>query len=289
MRKVMLGLLGLAFIGDAIAADYPDWRGAPAEVVATRYNWTGVYVGGQAGYANGAIAFGSSLSSLAGGLARQSFLELTEAQAAAGQEGTRISEWLALPRTGVNSPTYGGFVGYNTQWGESVFGVELNYNRVSLTGGAFDAIARQVVVDDFGFPVFAFGSASATITDYATLRFRAGYAAGWFLPYVTAGVAVGRANYSRSVTIGYGQPIDLLPPPTPPDLPRAVPGPFGPVTTTEAKNGVFSIGYAFGAGVDIGLLPNVFVRAEYEYVEVGNFGGMSAAINNFRAAVAYKF
>jgi opacity protein-like surface antigen len=284
----MLGLLGLLIASDAIAADYPDWRGAPAEVVSERYNWSGVYVGGQAGYANGAIAFGDALSSLAGGLARHSFLELTEAQAAAGQEGTRISEWLALPRTGVNGPSYGAFVGYNTQWGEAVFGAELNYNRVSLTGGAFDSIARQVVVDDFGFPVFAFGSASATITDYATLRFRAGYAAGWILPYVTAGVAFGRTNYSRSVTIGYGMPVDLAPP-TPPDPPRPNPGPFGPVTTSEAKNGIISVGYAFGAGVDVGLLPNVFVRAEYEYVEVGNFGGMSAAVNNWRAAVAFKF
>jgi outer membrane immunogenic protein len=289
MRRVMLGLLGLVFVGDALAADYPDYlRGSSYEAPPLAYNWSGVYVGGQVGYANGAINFGRALGPLAGGLARQSFLERTEAQIAAGEEGARISDWLALPRTGVNSPSYGGFVGYNTQWGEAVFGVELNYNSVSLTGGAFDSIARQVVFDGFGFPVFAFGNASATITDYATLRFRAGYAAGVFLPYVTAGVAFGRANYIRSVTIGYDMPVDLDPP-TPPDPPRPNPGPFGPVTTSEAKNGVISVGYAFGAGVDVGLLPNVFWRAEFEYVEVGNFGGMSAAINNFRTALAFKF
>jgi outer membrane immunogenic protein len=289
MRRAMLGLLGLVLAGDAIAADYPDYlRGPGIEPVPVRYNWSGFYVGGQAGIANGAIAFGQALAPLAGGLARESFLELSDAQIEAGQEGTRISEWLSLPRTGISSASYGGFVGYNTQWGDTVFGVELNYNRVSLTGGASDALARQVVFDDFGFPVFAFGNASATITDYATLRFRAGYAAGWFLPYVTAGLAIGRENYSRTVTIGYGIPVDLAPP-TPPDPPRPNPGPFGPVTTGETKNGVISFGYAFGAGVDIGLLPNVFVRAEYEYVEVGNFGGMSAAINNFRTAVAFKF
>jgi outer membrane immunogenic protein len=290
MRRVMLGLLGLVFVSDAIAADYPDYlRGSSFEAPPARYNWAGVYFGGQAGYAKAEINFGSSLGTLAGNLGRQSFLQLTDAQIAAGLEGTRVSEWLALPRTGASGSSYGAFVGYNTQWGDAVFGAELNYNRVSLAGAASDAISRLVTVDDFGYPVFLFGNASATITDYATIRFRAGYAAGWFLPYVTAGLAVGRANYAKSVTLGYGTPIDLLPPPTPPDAPRPNPGPFGPVVASEVKNGVLSIGYAVGAGVDVGLLPNVFVRFEYEYVEVGNFGGISAAVNNFRTGAAVKF
>jgi outer membrane immunogenic protein len=290
MRRIMLGLLGLAFVSDAFAADYPDYlRGSTIEAPPARYNWAGVYFGGQAGYANAEIKMGSSLGPLAANLGRQSFLQLTDAQVAAGLEGTRVSEWLALPRVGAAGTSFGGFVGYNTQWGEAVFGAELNYNRVSLTGAASDSISRQVNVDDFGYPVTLTGTASATITDYATVRFRTGYAAGWFLPYVTAGVAVGRANYARSVTLGYGVPIDLLPPPTPPDQPRPNPGSFGPVSASETKNGVLSIGYAFGAGVDVGLLPNVFVRFEYEYVEIGNFGGMSAAVNNFRTAAAVKF
>ena len=287
MRRVMLVFLGLAFVGEAFAADYPE-QVTPSEVVETRYNWSGPYVGGQVGFANGSIVFGRSLAPLAARLARLSFLELSQAQIDAGEEGTRVSDWLSPPRTGVSGTTYGGFAGYNTQWGEAVFGAELNYNRTSLKAAVSDSLSRFVDVNDFRYPVTITGTASAEITDYATLRFRAGYAAGWFLPYVTAGVAFGRANYTRSVTLGYTTPIDLAPT-TPPDPPRPNPGPFGPVTISEGKNGVVSIGYAFGAGIDVGLLPNLFVRAEYEYVEVGNFGGMSAAINNFRTALAFKF
>ena len=41
---------------------------------------------------------------------------------------------------------------------------------------------------------------SIKLVDYATLRARAGYAFGQFLPYALVGGAVGRFNYSTSAT-----------------------------------------------------------------------------------------
>jgi len=124
---------------------------------------------------------------------------------------------------------------------------------------------------------------------------------GWLLPYATAGIAIGRADYTTTASVGYPQPTETLPPPppppitvpptppTPPTLPRPIPPGFGPVTQTETKSGVLSIGYALGGGVDIGLMPGVFIRGEYEFVQLGNFGGITANINNFRVAAAVKF
>ena len=43
--------------------------------------------------------------------------------------------------------------------------------------------------------------ASVQAVDYATLRARAGYALGQFLPYAVVGIAVGRFNYGTTVTV----------------------------------------------------------------------------------------
>ena len=39
------------------------------------------------------------------------------------------------------------------------------------------------------------------LVDYATLRGRAGYAFGNFLPYAVIGAAAGRFNYATTVTV----------------------------------------------------------------------------------------
>ena len=54
------------------------------------------------------------------------------------------------------------------------------------------------------------------LVDYATLRGRAGYAWGQFLPYAAVGIAAGRFNYETTVTVtGPARPI---PPPPGPSL-----------------------------------------------------------------------
>jgi hypothetical protein len=41
--------------------------------------------------------------------------------------------------------------------------------------------------------------------------------------------------------------------------------------------------------VDIGLLPGVFVRGEYEFVQLNTINGMTAQLNTVRVAGAVKF
>jgi len=113
MRAVILGLAGLIVAGDAMAADYlrgSTYEGPPS----TGYSWAGVYVGGQMGYANETLDLTGAPSRQVASLAAHSFLEET------GTTGTerRVSEWLSLPLQGASQLAYGGFIGWNSQWGD---------------------------------------------------------------------------------------------------------------------------------------------------------------------------
>jgi opacity protein-like surface antigen len=156
------------------------------------YNWHGIYFGGQVGYASADFDFTKGARDLVAEMARSLLVET---------EG-RISELPRLRRADSRGTSYGGFIGYNTQWGEIVVGLEGNYNSMSIEASSSDVIGRALVLSNaFRNDVFITSDARARVTDYATLRGRAGYAAGWLMPYAMAGAAIGRVDYSGSVLL----------------------------------------------------------------------------------------
>src|SRR5688572_6176293 len=189
MRAVLLSLAGLVLAGNAYAADL--LRGAVVEPGPRRgpYNWAGIYGGGQWGYGNADFDFTASVRPLIAHVLRETTLE---------EEG-RVSEWSSLPKRDVRGNSYGGFVGYNSQWGDAVVGVELNYNRTSLSAHGTDSIGRITSLSNGVNSVLLTSAASATLTDYGTLRFRGGYAWNWLMPYAMIGFAVGQANVTRAM------------------------------------------------------------------------------------------
>jgi opacity protein-like surface antigen len=100
------------------------------------------------------------------------------------------------------------------------------------------------------------GSKTITLTDEVTARARAGYPIGLFLPYGFIGGALARANYT---------------------------------TLTASQSNVFAYGVAAGLGVDLRVLPNVFLRAEWEYNWFANVGGIQASTNTGRVGVGLRF
>ena len=152
-----------------------------------------------------------------------------------------VSTTTSFPKVSTNSAQYGGFLGYNAQWDELVLGVEGAYNRVnSLTAtGVSGAV-----------------SSTFKLVDYGTLRARAGYAFGQFLPYAYFGAAVGRVNYN---------------------------------TPSASRDNGYTAGFTTGLGIDVAILPNVFVRAEYEYALFAPIGGVRASVNTARAGVGIRF
>ena len=101
----------------------------------------------------------------------------------------------------------------------------------------------------------------------ATLRGRLGYAFDRFMPYVTGGLAAGDINATR------------------PGLPGG-------------SNS--SAGWVLGVGLEVGVVSNVSVKAEYLYVDLGNFncglncglvatGNTSFDANLFRGGLNVRF
>ena len=155
-----------------------------------------------------------------------------------------------------------------------MLGVELNYIHGKFSGSS-----------TFFFPADYLTSASLTqyaamqISDYGSARLRAGYAMGSFLPYAFGGVAMGQADIQRETTASlyyrYTGTQGL------PDI--------GPNSATARSNlkSHFVFGYSAGLGIDMMLVQNLFLRAEWEYLRFTS--PVDVSVNTVRAGLGYKF
>ena len=149
-----------------------------------------------------------------------------------------------------------------------------------LSGEANDFIRRIVTTsDDISHDVQITAAASLDLVDYATFRARAGYAFDQFLPYVVLGGAVGRFNYTSTATV-----VDDWTP-----VGGGATTHFAPPTQSDNKDNAITAGFVAGLGVDIAILPNVFFRAEYEYVAFAPLNGIRAQLNTGRAGIGFRF
>ncbi len=282
MRALCVGLAISAVAGNAMAADYlrgSTYEGAPPPVAAG-YDWSGVYVGGYAGYANADFQFRDGTKSLVADMVRALLVE-SEAH---------ISDLPSLKNGDARAATYGGFIGYNAQWGEVVLGVDGHYGKTSMAVSSSDSIGRSFVTsNEFRNDVTINSNATARLTDYGSLRGRAGYAIGWIMPYATAGLAIGRVDYTRSASVRI---VETDVSSTALDTTDGIaPRPGGTLndSRTEAKNGQVTFGYSAGFGIDIGLTKNLFLRGEYEFVQFKPVGGIGIHISTVRAGAGLKF
>ncbi len=284
MRAVIVGLAGLLIAGDALAADYLRGSTYDPPARSASYNWSGVYVGGHVGRHGTSYDFTESTRPVIANILRQTMIE----------NEANVSEWANLPSRSSKGTIWGGFVGYNSQWGDVVVGLELNYSRVNgPTATSSDTIGRTFETsDEFLYDVFVTSNASARLRDLGSLRLRMGYAWGWLMPYGMVGLAGGRADAFRSATVDMTStdasdsaldPTDGIPP-----RPGILPGAFI-VNQSETKNGIFRYGYMFGVGVDIGLFPGVFLRGEWEFAQLGKVLGIPIQVNTFRVGAGVKF
>jgi outer membrane immunogenic protein len=282
--RCSLAALGLiASLSGALAADYetfPTLRGSESLMPTppTYTAWRGVYAGVQGGYSNIGASFGTGVNDLAAQTVRNTFLE------------SIVQNLATLPKGNSNGTSFGGFFGYNTEWEGAILGFEINYNRMWIKVAAAAAAPGILVANDsvpghhFVYGVDVSGSETVRITDLATFRARAGWIAGQFLPYGFIGVAVARADINRSATVSWTR-TDTPDPPNP-DLSVLTPV---VATATDVQNGAFFFGYTGGIGMDVFVMPNMFLRAEWEYVQIPNVKSMSVNLNSFRAAVGLKF
>jgi outer membrane immunogenic protein len=236
--------------------------------------WAGFYAGGQIGGSSAEMNFKGATEGLMAQMLRVLAVESEH----------HISQWGVLGKANPSGVSYGAFVGYNTQWSDVVVGIDLHYNRSDFFANApQDPIGRVVATNGLIYNVLAEGSASMRITDYGGARLRGGWVVGNFLPYAMLGVAVGRANITRSARVVGTETAPCSPEPCTP-----VPNPFD-FSSSETKNAHFIYGWTAGLGVDVMVMPNVFVRAEFEYVGFTEAKGIKADLGTARVGAGVKF
>jgi outer membrane immunogenic protein len=181
MRKFLLGaavLMSFAAATGSHASELyggvipPDVFTAPPAFAPPRpYNWTGVYIGLNAG--------GSWSSS-----------------------PWNATPWPSNPMSGdftLSGALLGGTIGYNLQADNSSFvvGAEVDLAWTSIKGSTPAFVAQVTGFDAFGNPIVTptpgcTPSCEISNPFLATARLRFGYSFEWIMPFVTAGVAVAR-------------------------------------------------------------------------------------------------
>ncbi len=281
------GLLGTAALSSlAVAADMaappPVLRG-PLPATEASNDWSGFYAGGFGGFTQ--MEF--EPRNAASGLVRRMLSNTVWINPG------RADDVIIDKRTTSNKVVFGGFVGYNWMIDDYVVGAEIDYTRGDQLGTAtgsrngFFSIPDTNAVPRVDYRYSTSVSNRLKLTEFGTARLRFGMPFGSFMPFATAGVALGRFSYRNNAT-ATGDTRNIIP-----DL-NGLPvfGAWVPAMNTslnDASRTRFAFGYALGAGVDWALTQNVFLRAELQHVRFGNAGDMTATLNTARAGAALKF
>lgn len=288
MRWVFGSLFALTLASAAVAADfdilppgptadYDVLRGAKTVGPATFTRWSGFYVGGQVGLTNGAADFSGATQSLVAFSLRETLLQTDDAP----------SQWPVLGSTNAPATSYGGFAGYNTQWQDLILGMEANFSRANFTLHAPTSPIARTVSDTSGnaYAVNISGNGTMVGEDFATLRLRAGWVAGNFLPYGFFGFALGVANTSVSTTVSgtqYDSGTIGICTQTAPCFPFTFTNAFG-------ANNELLYGFTVGGGVDYAVTANIFLRAEFEWDQFKPPPGFLATVATGRVGAGFKF
>jgi opacity protein-like surface antigen len=266
LASIALAGAAVAPIADAArSADMPGEDFLRGTFVTETVRWEGFHVGGQLGFTNMNGDFSNATRNMVHDMLRESTLENESAP----------SEWDVLGSTQTRGISYGGFIGYNWQWDSIILGIDGGYTRMSGFDTFVGPRTLQRSIPSSGDNVFIRASSTLTMHDYATLRGRVGYAFGQFMPYAFVGGAVGRFDYATHVRVRVGQSGSA--------------GVYAPAPETQSRDNAFTPGVAAGLGVDIALLPNMFLRGEWEYVAFSQIDGIRASINTARVGLAIRF
>jgi len=278
MRRVLYALLAFAFAPSAFAEDLSWLTQPPHTNVPVVGGWAGVYLGGQISFSGASGDFANTTQGPIAFVLRETALESAVAP----------SNWQVLGQANHSAAGFGGFVGYNTQYERLVLGVEANYDQANLSLNAPNTpISRRTSAGGNTYDLTISGSGAVSDLNFGTLRARAGWALGNFLPYVFGGLAVGHSNIHIAGTAsGIENPQNQPCTPTGAATPACVPFSF---TGTAGRNGEWMTGFTVGTGLDVALTRNVFLRAEYEFVQFAPISHLIVDVNSVRGGLAVKF
>ena len=282
MKNLTIACAAIAALlaSPAMAADMPvKAQVYKTPVAAAGHNWTGFYVGANAG---GAWSAGDANISL------PSVLATGAGTGPAGDSGSAVS---AVASTHVSSSGFTGGVqaGYNWQFNNVVLGVEADFNALNLDNSN-TVVGRSVPPG----PLWTNTVQTSVNMDWlVTARPRIGYAWNSLMVYGTGGLAVTRLKLFQSQ-------VNVI-----------TPSPPNTEWLETGSSNVTKAGWAVGGGFEYALSNNWSVKAEYIYADFGsetvvgistnapgnlfNLGGQSFThkfdlhLNIARAGINYKF
>ena len=262
MRKLpFMIVLAAMNVGLAQAADLsaPMPVKALPRAVATVYDWTGFYVGVNAGAAWTSSDVGTTVCNGDPRTCYWSSFDPTTPATVMNAGRGHFSDTLF---------TGGAQIGANWQREALVLGVEADINSFHLRA-ARSASTLYGGRDDEGAPNLGGATlADSVSTNYlATVRGRLGYAAGTLLVYATGGAAFADVSHDHSYgEFGFGS--------APPC-----------VNTNESSNfcahgsGSTHVGWTAGAGAEWAFAGNWTMKAEYLHVDLGNASSTSLLLD----------
>jgi outer membrane immunogenic protein len=234
MRLIPGSILIVALgMGVAQAADLPMVTKAPAQVVA--YNWTGFYVGGNAGYAWGHSNLDPSFSCLDG---PGGSCDVSDPQNLANINAANTRSVSPRGFTG------GVQAGYNLQMGATVFGVEADFNALDLHKSVTSPVTSVTTGNLLS------GTQSVDTDWLFTFRGRVGWlVTPTALIYATGGLAVTDLKVGNSYATTNSTTT------------------FGTGSSSESKT---MLGWTAGAGAEWAIFGNWRAKVEYLYVDFGS-------------------
>ena len=211
---------------------------AAARAQSPVYNWTGFYVGANAGGTWGRASTQHAINC--------NVPFFTAAVCSSSPANTALGNAVAANMGGAftgSGLTFGGQLGYNWQVGLAVFGLEAD-------GGYFNFNASRTVSGPAtyrGDPTKTYVATSSVDSDFLfTFRGRSGATFGNLLAYATGGLAVTRLN------VGHTFSDNTI-------IPNS--GTWGSSSTR--------VGWTIGGGLEYALGNNWSVKAEYLYLNFG--------------------
>jgi outer membrane immunogenic protein len=233
MKRLAILLAATAIAGPAFAADLiTEEPPAPAPVVVDDYNWTGLYLGGQAG-----IAFGGSDGAvgLLGGMpvpfdGSGTFTDNTDIGFTGG---VHVGYDYQLP----NNVIIGGVADFNYIDHDRSVGAVLG--QADINGDGFADVGENAGISN-----------DIDINFFGTVRGKVGYAMDRFAVYATGGLAYADIDNDLNGTGSF----------------TSVNGTNYSSVSDKDKD---SIGYTVGGGVDFLATKNISFGLEYLYTDLG--------------------
>lgn len=273
MNKLIGIATGAILIGSPVwAADMPVK--APPPPIPVAYDWSGCYVGGNAGWIDSRDHYTLSPSG--------AYLTAPGAAAPPNAAGTGdfATDRAALTNSYTSSGSgglIGAQIGCNKQISHFVFGGELD---AEWTGSRNSTHAAYAAFPNVGSPGFTDNAhteeASSNLDALLTARGRIGYAWDRLFVYATGGLAVGEVRSQTNVSFATTA------------NPLAVYNGAVQVGSMTADR----TGWVVGGGAEYALAPHWSVKAEFLYVDLGSYtynSPLVAAATPGAAGAAYSW